>query len=92
LHKGLQIDQANNDPMLAADRETLASVLADIGKREEAFDLFQRAATGPNPAIAARCYSRLAILDAAQAESYYEKRWLPRKPLRARTTHAWPPS
>ena len=44
-------------------------MLADIGKREEAIDLFERAAKGPNPAIAARCYSRLAILDPDQAES-----------------------
>src|SRR6266478_131606 len=73
LRKALEIDQANKDPLLAADQETLASVLADIGKREEAADFFQRAAKGPNPAIAARCYSRLAILDAAQAEFYYRK-------------------
>ena len=70
LRKALEIDVANKDPMVAADQETLASVLADIGKRDEAFGLFQQAAKGPNPAIAARSYSRLAILDPAHAESY----------------------
>lgn len=73
LRKALGIDYANKDPLLARDQETLGSVLADIGKREEAIDLFERAAKDPNPAIAARCYSRLAILNADQAEFYYRK-------------------
>jgi Tfp pilus assembly protein PilF len=73
LRQALGIDFANKDPLLSADQETLASVLVDLGKREEAFDLFQRASQGPNPAITARCYTRLAILDEAQAESYLRK-------------------
>ena len=71
LRKALAIDWANKDPLLAADQETLASVLADIGQRDEAIDLFQRAAKGPDAALAARCYSRLAVLDVAHAESHY---------------------
>jgi tetratricopeptide (TPR) repeat protein len=73
LRKALGIDYANKDPLLAADQETLGTVLADIGNREEAIDLFERAARGPNQTIAARSYSRLAMLDADQAESYYRK-------------------
>src|SRR4029077_8252378 len=53
------------------DQENLASLLAGLGRQEEALELFRQAASGADPAVAARSYAGLAALDAARAESYY---------------------
>lgn len=71
LRKALEIDQANAGPLLASDQENLASVLAITGKEKEAIELFKRGSEGQDAGVAARCFSSLAILDAAQAETYY---------------------
>lgn len=71
LRRALKIDESNSDPAVSSDREQLALTLHTIGKGDEAFELFQRAGSGPDPSVSARCYATLAMLDPAQAESYY---------------------
>ncbi len=71
LRKAAAIDQANGDPMLAADRENLASLLEAGGNRDGAIDLFRQAAAGSNPIVAARSFASLAKLDPVHADSYY---------------------
>jgi hypothetical protein len=46
-------------------------VLTVQGKRCEAFDLFQQAAAGADPQIAAQSFASLAILHPGHAEQYY---------------------
>lgn len=67
LRRALSIDGHD------ADRESLALALASQGKHKEAFDLFNRAAEGSDPRVAARCYMKLAELDPEHAEIYYRK-------------------
>jgi tetratricopeptide (TPR) repeat protein len=71
LRRALDIDLNNGDPHVAADLQNLARVLAVQGKRQEAFNLFERAATGVDPQIAAQSFASLAILDPTHAEHYY---------------------
>jgi len=71
LRQALAIDEKNADPMLDFDRESLASVLETIGKREEAFALFREASGGRDAKVAARSFASLAGLDPAHADSYY---------------------
>ena len=71
LRKALAIDRSNADPMLDFDRESLASVLESIGKRDQAIRLFRDAASGRDAKVAARSYARLAKLDRLRADSYY---------------------
>jgi tetratricopeptide (TPR) repeat protein len=71
LRRALDIDLKNADPHVAADRQNLARVLTGQGKRQEAFDLFERAATGGDPQIAAQSFASLAILDPAHQEQHY---------------------
>ena len=73
LSKALDIDEANGDPMLAADQENLAATLGGLGKNNAALDLFQQASKGADNAVAARSFSTLASLDPQQAESYYRQ-------------------
>ena len=54
-----------------ADRENLALSVAGQGKNKEAFDLFQRAAEGNDPRVAARAFAKLAQMDEPHAELYY---------------------
>lgn len=71
LRRAVAIDTSSSDSNLAADQENLAQVLVVNRKAEEAFRLFQQAAAGPDPQVAARCFASLAMLDPAHAESYY---------------------
>ncbi len=71
LRRAIAIDEAIGGPRLAADRESLAQVLAVNGKAAEAYELFQRAAAASDPEIAARCYAALAALNPGHAESNY---------------------
>jgi tetratricopeptide (TPR) repeat protein len=71
LRKAVEIDRANADVALPADQENLAAVLESLGKRPEAFELLQKAAAGADPGVTARCLGALAMLDPANAESYY---------------------
>lgn len=71
FRRALDIDVNNGDPHVAADQQNLARVLAVQGKRQEAFDLFERAATGVDPQIAAQSFASLAILDPAHQEQHY---------------------
>jgi tetratricopeptide (TPR) repeat protein len=71
LRKALAIDQRNRAPQSAEDAEQVAMILAETGRTDEAAHLFQEAAAGPDPRIAARSLANLALLDPAQAEQYY---------------------
>jgi tetratricopeptide (TPR) repeat protein len=71
LRRALAIDEHNGDPAIDADRENLARALEAQGKRNEAFDLFRRAAEGRNPRVASRSFAKLADMDREHAESYY---------------------
>jgi tetratricopeptide (TPR) repeat protein len=70
LTRALEIDQANADPAVITDEESLGDVLLAIGKRQDAYDLFRAAAQGPNPGVAARCLTELATLDPPNEEAY----------------------
>jgi tetratricopeptide (TPR) repeat protein len=71
LRKALEIDRMNKSTAVSADEENLALALDGAGRHEEAFGLFERAAQGPDPRVAARCLSILARLDPDHAEPYY---------------------
>jgi tetratricopeptide (TPR) repeat protein len=58
---------------LPADFENLATVLVANHKPAEAVGLYQRAADGPDPAVASRSLATLATLDPANAETYYRR-------------------
>ena len=73
LRKALALDQANADPRAFADAESLASNLMALGKRQEAFSLFQTCAKGSIPEVAAKCFASLAMLDEKQAKTYYQE-------------------
>jgi tetratricopeptide (TPR) repeat protein len=76
LRKAMAIDEANSDAALVSDRENLAAVLAALGRQDEAIALYRLCAVAGQAAsgaqLAARCFSSLAVLDPARAESYYE--------------------
>jgi tetratricopeptide (TPR) repeat protein len=71
LRRAISIDGKNADPAIDDDRESLALALEAQGKREEAFDLFRRAAAGHNPQVAARSFAKLGEIDPEHAEVYY---------------------
>ncbi len=71
LRRALSIDEHNADPAVDADRESLARALEAQGKRDEAFDLFRRAAEGSNPRVASRSFAKLAGMDREHADIYY---------------------
>jgi tetratricopeptide (TPR) repeat protein len=68
LRRALEIDRKNENPQLAADQ---ARVLSIQGKQPDAAGLFQQAAAGADPQIAARSFASLAILGPEHAEQYY---------------------
>jgi tetratricopeptide (TPR) repeat protein len=53
------------------NKEGLALALQGQSKNQEAFDLFQRAAAGSDPAVAARAFIKLAELDPEHGDIYY---------------------
>ena len=71
LRRALEIDRSNRAPEAAADAESLAQVLAETGRRAEAFEMFKGVAAGPDPMIAARSFASLAMLDPEHADEYY---------------------
>jgi tetratricopeptide (TPR) repeat protein len=71
LRRAVVLDERNNDPAIDADREGLALSLDGQGMRNEAIDVFQRAAAGRDPRVAARASVKLAELDPQRAEQYY---------------------
>ncbi len=71
LRRAVSIDEHNADAAIDADRESLALALEAQGRRQEAFDLFRRAAGGNNPRVAARSYAKLAQMDEERADLYY---------------------
>ena len=71
LRRAVSIDGKNADQAIDDDRESLALALQAQGKREEAFDLFRRAAAGQNPRVAARSFAKLGEIDPEHAEVYY---------------------
>jgi predicted CXXCH cytochrome family protein len=83
LRRALDIDRKNKDPQIAADQQNLAQVLTVQGKRQEALDLFERAATGADPQIAAKSFASLAILDPTHAEQYYQSAFEAQKKVSA---------
>jgi tetratricopeptide (TPR) repeat protein len=83
LRRALDIDLNNEDSHVAADQQNLARVLVGQGKRQEAFDLFERAATGVDPQIASQSFASLAILDPAHAEQYYRSAFEAQKKVSA---------
>lgn len=73
LSRALEIDRRNNDPDLYAVEESLAQTYERSGNRRQAFELFQQAAAGADPQVAARSYASLAPLDPAHAADHYAK-------------------
>jgi len=71
LRRAISIEERNRDPAIDADRERLALALDAEGKRDEAFDLLRKAAQGNNPAVAARCFAKLAVMDSQHGDAYY---------------------
>ena len=71
LRRALTIDEQANSPAISADRENVALVLEATRRPREAFDLYEKAAAGPDPAIASRSFMRLGALDPAHAAAYY---------------------
>jgi tetratricopeptide (TPR) repeat protein len=73
LRRAIALDERNHDPGIDAGREGLALSLEGQGKRDEAIEVFRRAAAGLDPRVAARASVRLAELDPERAEEYYRK-------------------
>ena len=73
LRRAVALDERNHDPGIDADREGLALSLEGQGKRDEAIEVFRRAAAGLDPRVAARASVKLAELDPEHAEEYYRK-------------------
>jgi tetratricopeptide (TPR) repeat protein len=71
LRRALAIDRGIGAAEISEDAENLGRLLADAGRGNEAIALFQEAASGPDPKIAARSLANLALLDPARAEQYY---------------------
>jgi len=71
LRRAVALDERNHDPGIDADREGLARSLDGQGKRDEAIDVFRRAASGLAPRVAARASVKLAVLDPERADKYY---------------------
>ena len=71
LRLALDIDRKNHEPRIAGDERSLAQVLTVLGKREEAFEYFQRASASSDVGVGAESFASLAILDPAHAEQYY---------------------
>ena len=65
LRRAVAIDGRN------VDREGLALAVQAQGKNQEAVELFNLAAEGKDPDVAARCFVKLAELDPEQAATYY---------------------
>ncbi|HXS98133.1 MAG TPA: tetratricopeptide repeat protein [Candidatus Limnocylindrales bacterium] len=73
LGRAVEIDRRNHDPDLYAVEEALAQAFQQSGNRAQAFELFQEAAVGTDPEVAARSYASLGPLDPARAADYYAK-------------------
>ena len=71
LRRTIAIDVHNADGAIDDDRESLALALEAQGKRQEAVDLFQQAAAGRNPQVAARSFAKLGEIDPEHAEVHY---------------------
>lgn len=71
LRRALLIAEHNGDAAADAAREALALCLEAQGKRDEALELFQRAAKGHDGRVASRSFAKMAELDPDNAESYY---------------------
>ena len=71
LRKALQLDGANEDPNIDSDRESLAGTLEALGRNNQALELYRQAAAGRDARAAARSCTRLAVLDPANAETWY---------------------
>ena len=73
LSRALEIDRHNNDSDRFAVAESLAQTFELTGNRRQAFELFQQAAAGADPEVAARSYASLGSLDPPRASDYYAK-------------------
>ncbi|HEY1950123.1 MAG TPA: tetratricopeptide repeat protein [Bryobacteraceae bacterium] len=71
LRRALAIDEQKTNQAVDADRESLALALEAEGKAEEALALFRRAAEGNTPAVSARSYVKLAVMDRQHADNFY---------------------
>src|SRR5439155_17242759 len=70
LRRALAIDEKSlgeRDSLVAADRENLAALLEAGGHLYEAATLYARASEGPDKAIQARCFGKLAGFEEARA-------------------------
>jgi tetratricopeptide (TPR) repeat protein len=65
LRRAVTIDE---DP---ADEQTLAEILSNLGRNEEAFAFLQRASKGSDATVASKSLASLALLDPAHADEYY---------------------
>lgn len=71
LRQAVAVDERTADPAMDADRESLARALEARGKRDEAFDLYRKAAAGNTPRVASRSFAKLAEIDREHAQLYY---------------------
>src|SRR4051794_15284860 len=71
LRRALSIDERNTDTAVDADRENLALALEAQGKIADALSLFQLAAEGHTPGLAARSFAKLAEKDMEHADAYF---------------------
>jgi tetratricopeptide (TPR) repeat protein len=71
LRRAVAIDERTADRLIDTDRESLAQTLEALGKREEALDLYRKAAAGSAPRVASRSFAKLAEMDRGHAEAYY---------------------
>jgi hypothetical protein len=71
LREALRIDRVIHSPSAAADAMQLAHALQAAGKGGEAIPLFEEAARGSDPRIAAQSWATLAKLDPANAARDY---------------------
>jgi tetratricopeptide (TPR) repeat protein len=71
IRRAVAIDEHTADPAIDVDREILAKALEALGKRDESFEFYRKAAEGANPGVAARSFTKLAAMDREHAELYY---------------------
>ena len=73
LRLAVAADRRNRASELPATLESLAGTLATLRRDIEAFPLFQEAAEGNDPAVAARCLVAMSGFDERNAEAYLRR-------------------
>ncbi len=71
LRRAAAIDERTDGPAIDVDRESLAQALQALGKRDESYELYRKAAAGNTPRVASRAFAKLAEMDRDRAQLYY---------------------